>query len=494
MQIAPGASLNRHEQRGGAIPAGFPNPLSEAPQAEVRPDPMTVLDVGQRAAVSGRIPPHNLDAEEALLGAMLLSRDAIATATQRLKASDFYRPAHGQIFDAISTLYMVHGGDMPDVTTVAEELRRNGALETSGGKQNLLRLQAMTPASTNAAHYAEIVDDLAALRRLIAVSNEINTLGYEGATDVEGTLDRAEGLMFQVAQRRLVDTLMPLNPLLEETIDHLERLFSEGETDEAHPRTGFYDLDDALQGLRRQALIVLAARPGQGKTSLALGIASNVAIEQKLPVLFFSMEMGRNELAGRILSAESRVNSSKFRKAQFQGPEWTAIQQAAGRLSEAPIYLDDNPRSTVLDMTTKARRLASRDGGLGLIVVDYLQLMSSPRAKENRQVEVAELSRGLKVLARELDCPVLALSQLNRSLEYRQDKRPMLADLRESGAIEQDADAVLFIYRDDAYNDDSEAKNLAEIIIAKNRHGPTGKANLLFRGECTMFENYTGQV
>ena len=445
-------------------------------------------------AAYGRAAPQNLDAEEALLGAMLLNRDAIAIATQRLQASDFYRPAHGQIFDAIATLYMTHGGDMPDATTVAEELRRNGALDMAGGKQNLLRLQAVTPASTNAAHYAEIVDDLACLRRLITAGNEITQLGYDGAPDVAGTLDQAEGLMFHVAQRRLVDTLSPIGAIIDETLDTLEDRTAGTDTDQI--KTGFYDVDDALQGLRRQSLIVLAARPGQGKTSLALGIAANVAINHQKPVLFFSMEMSRTELSQRLLAMDAKVGGARITEGARSGAHWTALQHSAERLSAAPMYLDDNPRSSILDMTTKARRLASREGGLGLIVVDYLQLMGGPSGskRENRQVEVAELSRGLKVLARELDCPVLALSQLNRSLEYRQDKRPMLADLRESGAIEQDADAVLFIYRDDTYDNDSEAKNIAEVLIAKNRHGPTGKAYLGFNGEFTLFENYTGQV
>lgn len=455
---------------------------------------MTLATVNHDNQASyGRIAPQNLDAEEALLGAMLLNRDAIAVATQRLQASDFYRPAHGQIFDAIATLYMVHGGDMPDATTVAEELRRNGALESSGGKQNLLRLQAVTPASTNAAHYAEIIDDLACLRRLIATGAEITQLGYDSPGDVADTLDRAEGLMFHVAQRRLVDTLSPISTLLDETLDTIENRTAG--TDIEKIKTGFYDLDDALQGLRRQSLVVLAARPGQGKTSLALGIAANVAVQQKQPVLFFSMEMSRTELTQRLLAMDAKVSGARIAEGALSGDHWAALQRSTDRLSAAPLFLDDNPRSSILDMTTKARRLASREGGLGLIVVDYLQLMGAQGGRrENRQVEVAELSRGLKVLARELDCPVIALSQLNRSLEYRQDKRPMLADLRESGAIEQDADAVLFIYRADTYDDDAPNKNLAELHIAKNRHGPTGKAHLAFNGEYTLFENYTGAV
>lgn len=440
--------------------------------------------------MAGRTPPHNLDAEEALLGAMLLTRDAIAEAAQRLTASDFYRPANGRIFEAIVTLYMTQNGDMPDATTVSEELRKNGLLETSGGKQNLLRLQAMTPATTNASHYAHIVSDLATLRRLITTGQQITALAYAPTTDVTETLNEAESLTQNVAQRRLTDTLKPVHAVLEEAVERWGDI-CDGNTDHQTPKSGLYDLDDAIR-LKRQALHVLAARPGQGKTALALAIAANIAIKQNQPVLFFSMEMSDRELATRLVSANSKVHNTKMENGTLTYSDWEAITNSIELLSAAPLHLDDNPRSTVTEMTMKARRLANQVGRLGLIVIDYLQLMNTPQSKENRQVEVAALSRGLKVLARELDCPVLALSQLNRALEYRQNKRPMLADLRESGAIEQDADVVMFIYRDDQYGDDKERTNLAEIIIAKNRHGPTGKANLIFRPEHATFDNYTG--
>lgn len=447
---------------------------------------------------AGRVVPHNFDAEEAILGAMLLSHHAIAEATQRLRASDFYRPAHGQIFDAIVSFYMANGGDMPDVTTISEELRRSGVLENAGGKQNLLRLQAVTPASTNAAHYAQIVEDLSALRRLIAAGTEIVELGY-ASRDTAATLDQAESVMFGVTDRRIVDSLAPITDLLGAAVTDLEERTAAKNTTCDNPQSGFYDLDDALGGLRRQSLVVLAARPGQGKTSLALDIARHVALRQGLPVLFFSLEMGHIEITQRLLSMESRVNAGKFSSGALDAHDWAALNYAAGKMGDAPIFVDDNPRCSTLEMTAKARRLASRNGRLGLIVVDYLQLMGSQqsrRTRENRQVEVSEFSRALKVLARELDCPVLALSQLNRALEYRQDKRPMLADLRESGAIEQDADSVLFIYREDVYLRDAESppKGLAQVIVAKNRHGSTGTTNLVFRGECTSFENYTGQA
>ena len=434
----------------------------------------------------GRVPPHNLEAEESLLGAMLLSKDAIATAVETVRPEDFYKPAHGHLFEGIQSLY--GQGEPVDPVTVAEELRRAGLLDALGGKSAILRIQAGTPAAANAAFYARIVEEHSLLRRLIGVAGEIAEMGYEMPDDVANTLDRAETLVFEVAERRVSNSLIGIYPALQQSLEHLEALFERGDGVTGVP-TGFIDLDDLLLGLQPSALVVVAARPGQGKTSFALGAASHVALETRRPVVFFSMEMGYLELTQRLLAAEAGVNSRLLRTGKIPEADWTKISHAVGRLAEAPFYIDDNPHLTVMEMRAKTRRLKARHGDLGLVVIDYLQLMSTPRRAENRQVEVSELSRGLKILARDLETPVIALSQLNRSLEYRQDKRPMLADLRESGSIEQDADIVCFIYRDDSYNPDSAEKGTAEVIVAKHRNGPTGKVRLAFLEHLTKFAN-----
>ncbi len=447
----------------------------------------TLEPVPRRAA--GRVPPHNLEAEESLLGAMLLSRDAISRATEaRVEASDFYKPAHSHIFEAVMSLY--GQGEPVDLVTVADELRRSELLDSLGGRQALLRLQAGTPASANAGHYAKIVSELALLRRLIGVAGDIAEMGYDDSDDVAETLDRAEALVFEVAERRVSESMVRVSDALQETLDQLEALYaSEGEI--TGVETGYTDLDHLLLGLQPSNLICVAARPGAGKTSFALGAAANVAMTARRPVMFFSMEMGALELTKRLLAAEARVEARRLQTGNIPEADWGRLSHAVGRLAETPLYIDDNPHCTVMEMRAKARRAKARHGDLGLIVVDYLQLMtsSSTRRAENRQVEVAELSRGLKILARELDCPVMALSQLNRNLEYRQDKRPMLADLRESGAVEQDSDVVIFIYRDEIYNPESDQRGTAEIIVSKHRNGPTGVTRLAFLDHFTKFAN-----
>jgi len=445
----------------------------------------TIDDVRRRAPE--RVPPHNLEAEESLLGAMLLSRDAITAAVEaRVDAADFYKPAHGHMFEAVMGLY--GQGEPVDPVTLAEELRRAGLLDAMGGKGALLRIQAGTPASANAGHYAQIVGELALLRRLIAVAGEIAETAYSEPDDVTDTLDRAEALVFEVAERRVSESLVGLAASLQVTLDQLEQMYGRDDHITGVP-TGYHDLDDILLGLQPSNLIVVAARPGQGKTSFALGAAANVALEARKPVLFFSMEMGHLELTKRMLAAEAKVDARKLQTGNIPEADWSRLSHAVGRLAEAPLLIDDNPHCTVMEMRAKARRTKAKSGDLGLIVVDYLQLMSSPRRAESRQVEVAEMARGLKILARELDCPVMALSQLNRQLEYRQDKRPMLADLRESGSIEQDADVVCFIYRDEEYNPESEHRGTAEIIVAKHRNGPTGSSRLAFLNHLTKFAN-----
>lgn len=436
---------------------------------------------------SGRVPPHNLEAEESLLGAMLLSRDAISVATEtRVETSDFYKPAHAHIYDAILALYAL--GEPVDPVTVAEELRRVDLIDALGGRATLLRLQAQTPASANAVHYAKIVNELALLRRLIAVAGDIAEMGYTDTGEVIETLDRAESLVFEVAQHRVTDSMTNVHDALQITLDQLESLFgTDGEITGA--RTGYTELDNMLLGLQPSNLIVVAARPGAGKTAFALGAAASVAMTARRPVMFFSMEMGVLELTKRLLAAESRVDLRRLQTGNIPADDWTRLSHGVGRLGEAPLFIDDNPHCTVMEMRAKARRVKARNGDLGLIVVDYLQLMtpSTSRRSENRQVEVSEISRGLKILARELDCPVMALSQLNRQLEYRQDKRPMLADLRESGSLEQDADVVMFLYRDDMYNPNSEDRGMAEVIVSKHRNGPTGVTKLSFASNFTRF-------
>jgi replicative DNA helicase len=436
--------------------------------------------------LEGRVPPHNVQAEESLLGAMLLKQAAISDSVQTVNTGDFYKPAHAHIFDAISTLYAA--GEPVDPVTVAAELKRAGLLDAIGGPAVLLSIQARTPAVSNAGHYAKIVEENALLRRLVSTASEIAELGYAPLDDVTKTLDVAESMMYEVAQRRVSDTTVDLRDLLDATLDHLEKLYEAGDAITGTP-TGYTELDQLLSGLQPNALIVVGARPAMGKTSFALGAATNAALNSRKPVLFFSLEMGHLELTQRILGSEGRIDAKRLRNGDLQERDWNKISRAMGRLGEAPLWIDDNPNLTIMEIRAKARRLKSKVGDLGLIVVDYLQLMSGRANAESRQIEISEISRGLKILARELQCPVMALSQLSRGLELRADKRPMLADLRESGAIEQDADVVMFVYRDEVYHADTPDKGLAEILVAKHRSGPTGTCRLVFLDYCTRFEN-----
>jgi replicative DNA helicase len=380
-----------------------------------------------------RVPPHNLEAEQSLLGAMLLSEHAVSAVATVVQADDFYKPAHRHVFDAIQALYAAGRG--VDPLTVAEELDRVGLLDSVGGAATLVSLQASTPAITNAEHYAKIVEDKALLRRLITAANDVAELGYSPLDDIEKTVDSAESLIFSVAQRRNSDTLAPLSPLLDRSLEQLEALYERGDAITGTP-TGYTDLDHLLAGLQPGALVVVGARPAMGKTALALGMAGHAAVREQLPVLFFSLEMGHLELTQRLIAAEARIDAGKLRTGRLTDADWTKITKAMGRLGEATLWIDDNPALTVMEIRAKARRLQDKlDTKLGMIVVDYLQLMQGRTSAESRQVEVAEISRGLKVLARELETPVVALSQLSRQLELRADKRPILADLRESGCL-----------------------------------------------------------
>ncbi|MGH9282228.1 MAG: replicative DNA helicase, partial [Acidimicrobiales bacterium] len=424
----------------------------------------------------GRTVPHDLHAEESLLGAMLLNRDAIAEAVQACGSDDFYKPAHGHLFDAVTSLYA--RGEPADAVTVADELRRAGLLDQVGGPPVLVSLQANTPAIGNAPRYARIVEEHALLRRLIGVAGEIAELGYSVPEDVGAAVDQAESMVFKVGQRRVADTMAPLRDLLEQSLDHLEALYERGESITGVP-TGYTDLDERLAGLQPSNLVIVGARPSMGKTSFALGMVAHAAMSAGTPVLLFSLEMSSQEITQRLLCAEARVDATRMRNGRLLETDWPKISHAIGRLGEAPIYVDDNPNLTIMDIRAKARRLKSREG-LGLVVVDYIQLMTGRTSAENRQVEVSELSRGLKILARELQVPVVALSQLSRNLESRADKRPMLADLRESGSLEQDADVVMFLYRDEVYNAESSDRGTAEVIVSKHRNGPTGICQLAF--------------
>lgn len=434
-----------------------------------------------------RLPPHNLDAEQSLLGALLLSREVqVQVGELRVQTEQFYKPAHQHIFAAIRGL--MQSGEAVDIVTVADELRRNGLLDEIGGPAALAELQNATPSLGNAGRYAKIVLDTALLRKLIAVAGDLTELAYGEPDDVTRALDEAETKVFEIAEDRVVDSTRALADLIPGMMDGLQERYDSGDSISGTP-TGFADLDDLLSGLQPNTLNILGARPAMGKTALGLGIATNIAKSTRKPVLVFSLEMGHEELAQRIVSSEAEVESGKLRSGRIDENDWSKIGRAIHRFDALPLYLDDNPRVTVMEIRAKARRLKARHGEIGLIMIDYLQLMSGGSNAENRQLEVSEISRGLKILARELGCPILALSQLSRTLESRSDKRPMLADLRESGSLEQDADVVMFLYRDEVYNRESADKASAELIIAKHRSGPTGMAKLVFRGQYTKFGN-----
>lgn len=433
----------------------------------------------------GRRPPHNLQAEESLLGAMMLKKDVIGVASERLQPEDFYKPAHGHIYEAITSL--AASGQPADPVTIADELKRAGLLDAIGGHATLLNLQAGTPSTSSAGRYTQIIEDHSLLRRLIAAAGDIAESAYDLPDDVPTTVDRAEATIFNLARRRSDSGGNFVGDLLDAGLDRLEQLYEKGQT-VTGLGTGFTDLDELTSGLQPGALYVLGARPSMGKTALALNIAAHVAIE-KTPVLVFSLEMGELELTNRVLCAEARVDSKRLRNGRVTEKDWGNIAHASGRLADIPLCIDDNPDLTIMGLRAKARRFKSRYPELGLIVVDYVQLMTGRSGTENRQLEISEISRGLKLLARELEVPVVALSQLSRKVEDRADKRPMLSDLRESGSQEQDADVVLFVYRDEVYRTDSPDSGTAEIIVAKHRNGPVGIVRLGWLGHHTKFVN-----
>ncbi|MDP2183329.1 MAG: replicative DNA helicase [Actinomycetota bacterium] len=442
--------------------------------------------------LADRVPPHNLEAEQALLGATFLSSEAVEVAMSTVSATDFYRPAHQRVFSAVEHLF--NSGQPVDQVSVADRLDAAGDLEQAGGKAYLLDITGVVPTAANAPRYAEIVRRTSMLRDLITAATKIVAMGYDAPDDLRQVVEEAERAIFQVTSKRVASSFRKMDELLGVTFEHLEKL-AEQQQHITGVTTGFADLDRILAGLHRGDLIILAARPSVGKTALALNMAINAA-KAGTSVALFSLEMAAEQLIQRILCSEARISSQSVRTGNIREEDWTAIASAMGRIGDLDFHVDDSPATTILEVRAKARRLL-RNKPNGLVVVDYLQLMQPhSRRYENRQTEIADISRGLKILAKELEVPVVALSQLSRAVEQRAGKRPQLSDLRESGAIEQDADVVMFIDRvTDARAEEGEdrrpALGTAEIIIAKHRNGPTGHATLTFLDRYTKFESHT---
>ncbi|NBP44110.1 MAG: replicative DNA helicase [Betaproteobacteria bacterium] len=438
-----------------------------------------------------KIPPHSLEAESSILGGLLLDNTAWDRMGDVVAEADFYRYEHRLIFSAIQAL--VSSNRPADVITVFEHLQSMGKADEVGGLAQLNALAQFVPSASNIRRYAEIVRERSILRRLVSVSDEIATSAFNPqGKPVASVLDEAEQKIFNIGEEgaRMRQGFQSMENLVIELLDRVEEM-SLHPSDITGVPTGFHDFDRMTSGLQSGDLVILAARPSMGKTALAINIAENVAIREGLPVAIFSMEMGAAQLAIRIVGSIGRIDQSRLRTGKLQDEEWPRLSESVERLREISLFIDETPGLTVSELRASARRLARRCGKLGLIVVDYLQLMSGSGSGdgENRATELGEISRGLKMLAKELQCPVIALSQLNRSVEQRNDKRPMMSDLRESGAIEQDADVIMFIYRDDYYNKDSKEPGVAEVIIAKQRNGPTGTVKLAFLKPITKFES-----
>ena len=432
-----------------------------------------------------KIPPQNIDAEQSVLGAMLLNKEAVYKVMEILSPDDFYRDSHKLIYQAI--LELVDKDTPLDMITVSEQLRHNGTLEQAGGVSYIATLASIVPTAANVEHYARIVEEKALLRTLIQLSNRVSTMGYEGNEDVTSMLDVVEQSLSELANRRQTSAFTPINEVLIKTFEQVEQMAQNKGSITGVP-TGFVDFDKLTCGLQKSDLIILAARPSMGKTTLGLMMALNAAVRAKIPVAVFSLEMSKEQLVQRMLCAEAMVDQHKLRTGFLEQEDWNRLTEVAGYLADAPIYIDDTASISIRELRAKARRLQG-EKGLGLIVIDYLQLMQGSRRIESRQQEIAEISRSLKGIAKELNVPVIALSQLSRAVEQRQDKKPIMSDLRESGSIEQDADVVIFIYRDEYYNPESEKKGIAEIIIAKQRNGPIGSVELGFFKEYTKFVN-----
>lgn len=437
-----------------------------------------------------RTMPHDDVAEQSVLGGMLLSKDAIADVVESLRASDFYKPAHETIYEAILSLY--GHGSPADAITVADELKKRGELTRVGGAAYLHTLIASVPTAANAQYYAEIVKEHAIMRRLIEAGTKIAQLGYANETEVDTLVDQAQAEIYAVTDGNAKEDYVSFSEALEATMREIDANSNRPDGVYGVP-TDFIELDELTGGLHGGQMIVIAARPGVGKSTLALDIARSAAIHHHMPTVFFSLEMSRTELAMRVLSAEGKISMGRLKKGDLDTEGWTNLATLQGRIDSAPLFIDDSPNMTLMEIRAKCRRLKQRND-LKLVVLDYLQLMSSGKKVESRQQEVSEFSRSLKLLAKELDVPVIALSQLNRGSEQRTDKRPMVSDLRESGSIEQDADMVILLHREDMYNPESDRVGEADMIIAKHRGGPTRTIPLAFSGKYSRFNNMANEA
>jgi replicative DNA helicase len=442
-----------------------------------------------QALATAPVPPQNLDAEESVLGAMMLSPLAIGAVTEAtaLGAADFYRESHGQVFRAILALYAK--GEPVDAITVVDELDRSNMLETAGGPDRVHELAALVPAAANAAHYARIVSEMATLRGLIRAGNDIARLGFDRPGETVELVDRAEQIVFDLSQQRVSTEFAHIDDLLKDSFETITKLYEAGEDITGTP-SGFRDLDRLTSGFQPGNLVIVAARPSMGKSALALCMAANVAVRKSTPVALFTLEMSKAEVTQRLMCAEGKVESQRLRTGKLQADDWPRLTAACDKLAKAPIYVDDTASITMMEIRSKLRRLKTREPNLGLVIVDYLQLMTSGTTVENRVQEVSQISRALKVLARDLDVPIIALSQLSRAVEQRHDKRPILSDLRESGSIEQDADLVMFVYRDEYYNpEETESAGIAELLLAKHRNGATGTEKVAFQKRYAKFSD-----
>ena len=437
-----------------------------------------------------RIPPHSVESEQSILGSIILDKDAIITVAETINPSDFYKEAHKIIYE--SMLSLNSNNEPIDLITLIEELRKEGHLDNIGGISYLTSLSTIVPTTSNVKYYANIVKEKSVMRQLIKASNEIINLGYDASTDVQEILNKAEKNIFDISQEKSGDDIQPINAVLQDTFDMIEKLCTE-KKEVTGITTGFKDLNKKINGLQRTDLILLAARPAMGKTAFSLNLVQNASLKGDASVAVFSLEMSKEQLVQRMLSAQSNVELSKIKTGTLGESDWPRIIDGMAVLSEAKIFIDDTPGIKISEIRSKCRRL-KMEKGLDLILIDYLQLMEGEGKNENRQQEIAKISRSLKILAKELDCPVVALSQLSRSPELRKDHRPILSDLRESGSIEQDADIVMFLYRDEYYHDDSEKKNIGEVIVAKNRHGETGNVELVWFGQVQKFADKVREV
>ncbi|MBC9786495.1 replicative DNA helicase [Heliobacillus mobilis] len=433
-----------------------------------------------------RLPPQNIEAEQSVLGSMLLDGDAVYKATELLKPEDFYKEAHQIIFRTLLTLSQ--RGEPVDLITLTEELRQTGNLERVGSIPYLIELGNVVPTAANVEHYSRIVSEKSLLRQVIRASTKITQKGYDATDEVDQILDEAEQAFLEIAQRQTRDGMVSLREVLVNTLDHIEHLYSR-KSEVTGVATHFRELDRMTSGLQPSDMVIVAARPAMGKTAFCLNIAQNAAVRDKVPVAVFSLEMSREQLVQRMLASEALIDQQRLRTGDLSEQDWDTLTRAITPLSDAPIYIDDTAGITVMEMRAKCRRLKT-EKGLGLIIIDYIQLMQGAgKRSENRQQEISEISRSLKALARELNVPVVGLSQLSRSVEQTTDKKPNLSHLRESGALEQDADMVMFIYREEYYMPETEKKGIAEIIIAKHRNGPVGSIELGFLKEFTKFVN-----